>query len=60
VKIADGGHRAAGPALLHARAQVDALDGRQLTAMADRLRPAVLGGGAPVGMIEPAFVLHRR
>jgi L-asparaginase II len=60
VKIADGGHRAAGPALLHALAQVDALDGRQLAAMADRLRPAVLGGGASVGMIEPAFVLHRR
>lgn len=59
VKIADGGYRAAGPALIHALAQLDALDGRQLAALADRVRPSVLGGGAPVGMLEPAFVLRR-
>jgi L-asparaginase II len=60
VKIADGGHRAAGPALLHALAQLDAVDGPQLAALAHRLRPVVMGGGAPVGTIEPAFALRRR
>jgi L-asparaginase II len=60
VKIADGGYRAAGPALLHALAQVDALDARQLSALGERLRPAVRGGAAPVGNLEPAFDLRRR
>lgn len=60
VKIADGGYRAAGPALLHALSQVDALNAEQLAALADRLRPPVRGGGAPVGMLEPSFVLRRR
>jgi L-asparaginase II len=60
VKIADGGYRAAGPALLHALAQIDALDARQLGDLADRVRPAVLGGGRPVGTLEPVFVLRRR
>lgn len=60
VKIADGGSRAAGPALLHALAQLDVLDARQLAVLAGRLRPPVLGGGAPVGVLEPAFTLRRR
>ena len=60
VKIADGGSRAAGPALLHTLAQLDVLDDRQLAVLAGRLRPPVLGGGAPVGVLEPAFALRRR
>ncbi|MEO8292440.1 MAG: asparaginase [Actinomycetota bacterium] len=60
VKIADGGSRAVGPALLHALAQLDVLDARQLAVLAGRLRPPVLGGGAPVGVLEPAFTLRRR
>jgi L-asparaginase len=60
VKIADGGYRAAGPALLHALAQVGGLDGSHATALSDRLRPPVLGGGVPVGRLEPLFALQRR
>ncbi len=60
VKIADGGSRAAGPALLHALAQLDVLDDRQLAVLAGRLRPPVQGGGATVGVLEPAFTLRRR
>lgn len=58
VKIADGGYRAAGPALLHALASVDALTGAQLADLAEHARPPVLGGGRPVGEMAPVFDLR--
>ncbi len=60
VKVADGGDRAAGPALLHTLAQVGALEPAHLDLLADRVRPPVLGGGEPVGFLEPVFTLRRR
>jgi L-asparaginase II len=60
VKVADGASRAAGPALLHALAQVGGLEPAHLDALGDRLRPPVLGGGEPVGFREPVFTLRRR
>jgi L-asparaginase II len=60
VKISDGSSRAAGPALIHALEQVGGLERSQLSALADRTRPAVLGGGRPVGDLEPVFTLRRR
>jgi L-asparaginase II len=60
VKIADGSYRAAGPALLHALEQVGGLEPAHMAALADRARPALLGGGRPVGHLEPVFTLRRR
>jgi L-asparaginase II len=60
VKIADGGYRAAGPALLHALAQVGGLDPAHLAVLSDRMRPPVLGGARPVGHLEPVFTLRSR
>jgi L-asparaginase II len=59
VKVADGGERAAGPALIHALAQLDALDRAQLRMLEPFARPPVLGGGQPVGGLEPVFSLRR-
>jgi L-asparaginase II len=60
VKVADGGDRAAGPALLHALAQVGGLEPAYLDGLEARVRPPVLGGGEPVGFLEPVFTLRRR
>ena len=60
VKIADGGSRAAGPALIESLAQVGGLEVAHLDALADRHRPAVRGGGEAVGGLEPVFMLRRR
>jgi L-asparaginase II len=60
VKIADGGYRAAGPALLHVLEGIDALTRAQLEELADHARPVVLGGGRPVGEMTPVFDLRRR
>ncbi len=60
VKIADGGYRAAGPALVHALEQMGGLEPSHLGALADRLHPPVMGGGEPVGRLEPVFTLRRR
>jgi L-asparaginase II len=60
VKVADGGARAYGPALVSILQQLDALtaaQGRALTAFG---RPLVLGGGRPVGAVEPLVRLTRR
>jgi L-asparaginase II len=59
VKIADGGYRAAGPALIHALAQLDALDRSQLVALEPFARPNVLGGEQPAGALEPVFTIRR-
>jgi L-asparaginase II len=57
VKVADGAHRAAGPALIHALHSLGALDKAQVDAVATFARPPVLGGGQPVGELQPAFPL---
>jgi L-asparaginase II len=59
VKVADGGYRAAGPALIHALAQLDALDRSQLGALDPFAHPAVLGGELPAGALEPVFTIRR-
>jgi L-asparaginase II len=58
VKVADGGYRAAGPASIHALAQLDALDAAQLRSLERFARPPVLGGDRPVGVVEPVFTLR--
>ena len=60
MKIADGSSRAAGPALIHALEQVGGLEPSHVSALAERARPPVLGGGHPVGNLEPVFTLRRR
>ena len=60
VKVADGSSRAAGPALIHALEQVGGLDPSHVSALAERARPAVLGGGRPIGDLEAVFTLRRR
>lgn len=60
LKVADAGFRAAGPAMVEVLTQLDALDAEQRKALAGLARPAVLGGGEPVGAIEPAVMLRRR
>jgi L-asparaginase II len=60
VKIADGGHRAAPPAILHALEELGALDVGDLERLGRHTRPAVLGGGEPVGVLEPMFHLRRK
>jgi L-asparaginase II len=57
VKVADGAHRAAGSALIHALRSMDRLDHTQVEHLASYARPAVLGGGEPVGEIQPVFSL---
>jgi len=57
VKIRDGGHRAAGPALIRALELLDVLDAKTVEALAPYARPPVLGGGEPVGEMVAAFDL---
>jgi L-asparaginase II len=57
VKIRDGSHRAAGPALIHALQLLDILDHEQLERLRPHARPSVVGGGQPVGEIGAAFEL---
>jgi L-asparaginase II len=59
VKIHDGGSRAAAPALLAALDQLGVLSPGARRRLRPRLRPAVRGGGRPVGHIEPVFTLSR-
>jgi L-asparaginase II len=60
VKICDGGHRAAPPALLQALGELDVLGSAELRELRSHARPPVLGGGRRVGSMEPVFVLHRK
>lgn len=60
VKIADGGYRAAGPALLHALGQLGGLTSAQASSLDAHVRPVVLGGGRPVGELQARFDLTRR
>ena len=57
VKIRDGAHRAAGPALIHALRLQGVLDDDQLERLRPDARPSVLGGGQPVGEIGATFEL---
>ncbi len=59
VKIADGGERASGPALIHALATLDALSEEQVRSLDRFARRPVQGGGVPVGEVVAAFRLRR-
>ena len=55
VKIHDGAHRAAGPAMIHALRSQGFLDDSQVARLETFARPPVLGGGEPVGELFAAF-----
>ena len=59
IKIADGGRRATAPVLVQVLAQLDALTNEAMEALAPHARPAVLGGGKPVGELVAGFELQR-
>jgi L-asparaginase II len=59
VKVADGGDRAAAPALIEALARIDALSTSQLRALDRYARPWVTGGGRRVGALETDLRLVR-
>jgi L-asparaginase II len=59
VKVADGGERASGPALLRALDLLGALSDEQLGRLAPIARRPVLGGGRPVGELVADFRLRR-
>jgi L-asparaginase II len=58
VKVADGGHRAAGPALIRVLDELGLLRPPALRALARAASPPVLGGGRPVGALEPVLRLR--
>jgi L-asparaginase II len=59
LKVRDGGHRAAGPALIRVLMLLDVVD-QDAARRLDRFRrPPVLGGGRPVGEIAAEFDLIR-
>jgi L-asparaginase II len=60
VKIADGGFRAAAPAMLSVLGRLGALDARQLERLKRHARPAVRGGGAVVGELRAEVPLKSR
>lgn len=59
VKVADGGDRAAGPALVRALALLGAVTEEQRSELASIDRRPVLGGGRPVGEVSADFRLRR-
>jgi L-asparaginase II len=59
VKIADGSERAAGPALVHALALIEALSADERERLEPLARRPVLGGGRPVGEMVADFRLSR-
>jgi L-asparaginase II len=56
LKVEDGAARASDPAIVHVLGQLGVLDPSAVLAFA---RPSVLGGGHPVGHLEPVFSLDR-
>jgi L-asparaginase II len=60
VKVADGGYRAAGPALIDVLAHLGLLEPAARRALRAFASPTVLGGGRPAGRIEPVVRLRRR
>jgi L-asparaginase II len=59
VKVADGGERASGPALIRALALIGALSKAELGELERFARRPVLGGGARVGEVVAEFRLRR-
>lgn len=59
IRTEDGGARAQAPAIVHALAGMGVIGDREVEALASYARPAVLGGGEPVGHLEPVFELSR-
>jgi L-asparaginase II len=57
VKVRDGGHRASGPALVRVLTALDAVDQGAARRLERFGRPAVLGGGRPVGEVVAEFDL---
>jgi L-asparaginase II len=57
IKVRDGSARATGPALIHVLRLLDVIDDTTVDALADHARPAVLGGGRPVGEMVADIVL---
>jgi L-asparaginase II len=60
VKVTDGGYRAAGPALISVLDQLGLLTPGARRRLWSRASPAVLGGGRPVGRLEPVVQLRGR
>jgi L-asparaginase II len=59
VKVWDGAKRGAGVAMIAALDQLGVLIGTAPDHLAELARPPVLGGGAPVGHMEPTLQLRR-
>jgi L-asparaginase II len=59
IKVADGGDRATGPALVRVLDRLGALSSAELEALAPDARPPVLGGGRPVGELVADLRLRR-
>ena len=60
VKVADGGERASGPALIRALTLIGALSAAELAGLERFARRPVEGGGARVGEVVADFRLRRR
>ncbi|HEU4354585.1 MAG TPA: asparaginase [Actinomycetota bacterium] len=58
VKVADGGERASGPALIHVLRLLGAIDDAQLERLGRHAGRPVTGGGRLVGEVVPAFSLR--
>lgn len=58
VKVHDGSHRAAGPALLRTLDRLGLILPKHLEALGPFARPPVLGGGRPVGELVASFDLR--
>jgi len=59
VKVADGGERASGPALIHALTLIGALSDAEVAGLERYARRPVEGGGARVGEVVADFRLRR-
>ncbi len=59
VKVADGGERASGPALVRALALLGAVSEAKLAGLGSLAHRPVLGGGRPVGELVADFRLRR-